>query len=179
MGFLPCCLYSIRPNNITVLQIANIMEARERCLRRSLLICRPQAGEIVGETAGFSARYTCAMRPIDDIACFKPGCDNCEKRGVNIVGHGWFTTKSGRRRRYRCKIYGGTASMNTGTAYSGLRCTRREFDQVASLRIEGVSISATARVTGHSRNTIRPLARAGLESGRALQPANAAGLRNR
>ena len=31
---------------------------------------------------------------------------------------------------------------------------RREFDQVASLRVEGVSISATARVTGHSRTTI-------------------------
>ena len=44
--------------------------------------------------------------------------------------------------------------MNTGTAYSGLRCTRREFDQVASMRVEGVSIFATARVTGHSRNTI-------------------------
>ena len=41
-----------------------------------------------------------------------------------------------------------------GTAYSGLRCTRREFDLVASLRVEGVSISATARVTGHSRNTV-------------------------
>jgi IS1 family transposase len=60
----------------------------------------------------------------------------------------------GRRRRYRCKICGGTVSLNTGTAYSGLRCTRREFDQVASLRVEGVSISATARVTGHSRDTI-------------------------
>ena len=36
----------------------------------------------------------------------------------------------------------------------GLRCSRREFDQVASLRVEGVSISATARVTGHSRTTI-------------------------
>ena len=44
--------------------------------------------------------------------------------------------------------------MNTGTAYSGLRYTRREFAQVASLRVEGVSISAAARVTGHSRNTI-------------------------
>ena len=44
--------------------------------------------------------------------------------------------------------------MNTGTAYSGLRCTRREFDQVANLRVEGVSISATARLTGRSRNTI-------------------------
>ena len=29
-----------------------------------------------------------------------------------------------------------------------------EFDQVARLRVEGVSISATARVTGHSRNTV-------------------------
>ena len=48
----------------------------------------------------------------------------------------------------------GTFSTHTGTAYSGLRCARREFDQVASLRVEGVSISATARVTGHARNTI-------------------------
>ena len=55
---------------------------------------------------------------------------------------------------YRCTVCRGTLSTNTGTAYSGLRCTRREFDQVASLRVEGMSISATARVTGHSRNTI-------------------------
>ena len=34
------------------------------------------------------------------------------------------------------------------------RCARRDFDQVASLRVEGVSIAATARVTGHSRHTI-------------------------
>ena len=33
-------------------------------------------------------------------------------------------------------------------------CARRAFDQVASLRVEGVSISATARVTGHARHTI-------------------------
>ena len=94
------------------------------------------------------------MRAIDDVACYKPGCDNFGKPGINIVGHGWFTTKSGRRRRYRCKICGRTVSTNTGTVYSGLRCTRREFDQVASLRVEGMSISATARVTGRSRNTI-------------------------
>ena len=94
------------------------------------------------------------MSAIQYKACSKPRCDNFGKPGISIVGHGWFTTKSGRRRRYRCKIYGGTVSTNTSTAYSGLRCTRREFDQVASLRVEGVSISATARVTGHSRNTI-------------------------
>ena len=43
---------------------------------------------------------------------------------------------------------------HTETAYRGLRCARRECDQVASLRVEGVSISATARVTGHARHTI-------------------------
>ena len=94
------------------------------------------------------------MSAIQYKACSKPGCDNFGKQGINIGGHGWFTTKSGRRRRYRCKICGRTVSTNTGTAYSGLRCTRREFDQVASLRVEGMSISATARVTGRSRNTI-------------------------
>ena len=94
------------------------------------------------------------MGALQDKACSNPGCENFGKRGINIGGHGWFTTKSGRRRRYRCKICGGTVSTNTGTAYSGLRCTRREFDQVAGMRVEGVSISATARLTGRSRNTV-------------------------
>ena len=94
------------------------------------------------------------MNAIDGMACATPGCDNRGKPGLNIVGYGSFATKSGRRRRYRCTVCRGTLSTNTGTAYSGLRCTRREFDQVASLRVEGVSISATARVTGHSRNTV-------------------------
>ena len=94
------------------------------------------------------------MNAIDERACGKPGCDNFGKPGLNIVGHGWFVTKSGRRRRYRCTVCGGTLSTTTETAYLGLRCSRREFDQVASLRVEGVSMSATARVTGHSRTTI-------------------------
>ena len=94
------------------------------------------------------------MNATDGMACATPGCDNRGKPGLNIVGYGSFPTKSGRRRRYRCTVCRGTLSTNTGTAYSGLRCTRREFEQVAGLRVEGVSISATARVTGHSRNTV-------------------------
>ena len=149
------------------------------CLRRSLLICRPQAGEIVGATAGFSTRYTCAMRPIDDIACFKPGCDNFGKRGVNIVGHSWFTTKSGGRRRYRCNICGGNGQHEYGHSV-----------QRSPLHSEGVRPSSEPASRGREHfcdgpshgsfpQHHRPLARAGLESGRALQPANAAGLRNR
>ena len=94
------------------------------------------------------------MNPTDGMACATSGCDNRGKPGLNIVGYGSFATKAGRRQRYRCAVCRGTLSTNSGTAYRGLRCTRREFDQVARLRVEGVSISATARVTGHSRNTI-------------------------
>ena len=88
------------------------------------------------------------------MACAKRGCDNRGKLGLNIVGHGSFPTKWGRRWRYRCTVCGGPVSTNTGTAYSGRRCARREFAQGASLRVEGVSMSATARVTGHSRHTL-------------------------
>ena len=94
------------------------------------------------------------MNPTDGMACATSECDKRGKPGLNIVGYGSFATKAGRRQRYRCTVCRGTLSTNTATAYSGLRCTRREFDQVASLRVEGMSISATARVTGHSRNTI-------------------------
>ena len=94
------------------------------------------------------------MNPVDGAACARPACDNRGKSGLNIVGYGSFATKAGRRQRYRCTVRRGTVSTNTGTAYSGLRCTRREFEQVASPRVEGVSLSATARVTGHSRNAV-------------------------
>ena len=94
------------------------------------------------------------MHAIDGMACAKRGCATRGKLGLNIVGHGSVPTKWGRRWRYRCTVCGGTVSTHTGTAYSGLRCARRECDQVASLRVEGVSMSATARVTGHARHTI-------------------------
>ena len=101
------------------------------------------------------------MHAIDGMACAKRGCDTRGKLGLTIVGPGSFPTKWGRRWRYRCTVCGGTVSTHTGTAYSGLRCARRECDQVASLRVEDVSMSATARVTGHARHTIaRWLARA-------------------
>ena len=59
------------------------------------------------------------MHAIDGMACAKRGCDNRGKLGLNIVGHGSFPTKWGRRWRYRCTVCGGTVSTNTGTAYSG------------------------------------------------------------
>ena len=93
------------------------------------------------------------MNAIDGMACAKPACEN---RG-NWTSTSWATARLPRSRPTaadRCTVCVGTLGTNTGTAYSGLRCSRREFDQVASLRVEGVSISATARVRGHSRTTI-------------------------
>ena len=77
------------------------------------------------------------MSGIRTKACVKPECDNFGKRGQNIGGHGWFTTKTGRKRRYPCKICGTTASTNTGTAYAGLGRTGQTkalFGQVPQYR---------------------------------------------
>ena len=41
------------------------------------------------------------MHAIDGMACATRGCDNRGKLGLNIVGHGSFPTKWGRRWRYR------------------------------------------------------------------------------
>ena len=57
------------------------------------------------------------MHAIDGMACAKRGCDTRGQLGLNIVGHGSFPTKWGRRWRYRCTVCGGTVSTNTGTAY--------------------------------------------------------------
>ncbi len=61
------------------------------------------------------------MHAIDGMACATRGCDNRGTLGLNIVGHGSFQTKWGRRWRYRCTVCGGPGSTHTGTAYSGLR----------------------------------------------------------
>ena len=44
------------------------------------------------------------MHAIDGMACAKRGCDNRGTLGLNIVGHGSFPTKWGRRWRYRCTV---------------------------------------------------------------------------
>ena len=65
---------------------------------------------------------------VDGMACAKPGCDNRGKPGLNIVDHGSFATKSGRRRRYRCTVCGGTLSTNTGTGCVATFQKRQESD---------------------------------------------------
>ena len=72
----------------------------------------------------------------------------------DIVRHGFYRTRSGKRRRYRCGECGKTFSSTKGTPYYRLQHRRATFDGVIALRVEGVSISAISRVEGIAWNTV-------------------------
>src|SRR6266487_4808851 len=72
----------------------------------------------------------------------------------NIIGHGFYRTNGGRRRRYRCSTCGKTFCSNTGTPYHRLQHRRATFDEVARLSVEGLNKSAIARVKRIAWNTV-------------------------
>ncbi len=87
--------------------------------------------------------------------CLNPTCTFHGKIGSgNIARHGFYRTRSGKRRRYRCVECGKTFSPTKGTPYYRLQHRRATFDAVVALRVEGVSISAIARVEGIAWNTV-------------------------
>ena len=87
--------------------------------------------------------------------CLNPACPLHGQVGAgNIVRHGFYTTRSGRRRRYQCVGCGKTFSSTKGTPYYRLQHPRATFDTVVALRVEGVSISAIARVERIAWNTV-------------------------
>ena len=48
----------------------------------------------MSKTTYSQRRYTGMMKTIQNQACSKPGYENFGKPGINIGGHGWFTTQS-------------------------------------------------------------------------------------
>ncbi len=89
------------------------------------------------------------------LSCLNPECRSHEKVGSrNVVRHGFYRTRSGKRRRYRCVECEKTFSSTKGTPYYRLQHRRASFDAVVALRVEGVSISAVARVEGLGWNTV-------------------------
>ena len=68
--------------------------------------------------------------------------------------HGFYQTKYGKRRRYRCRTCGKTFCANTGTPYHRLQHRRATFDEVAALSVEGLNKSAIARVKRIAWNTV-------------------------
>ena len=88
------------------------------------------------------------MEKIEIKSCNNKKCRDFGKaNGNNMIEYASFDTQSGKKQRCRCKTCGSTISVNTGTVYFGLRCSRDEFDQVAQMRVEGLSISAISRIT--------------------------------
>ena len=73
---------------------------------------------------------------------------------VKISPYGYYKTKAGKRRRFRCQICRMTFSSTTGTPYFRIQHPRSKFDQVASLSVEGVNKSAISRVQSVAWNTV-------------------------
>jgi len=79
-----------------------------------------------------------------------------------VIRHGFYTTRSGKRRRYQCRTCGKTFCSTTRTPYYRLQHRRATFEEVASLSVEGLNKSAIARVKQIAWNTVhRWLERAG------------------
>ena len=72
----------------------------------------------------------------------------------HISRDGFYRTTAGKRRRYRCVECGQTFSTTKGTPYYRLHQRRTTFDTVVTLRVEGVSLSATARIERLAWNTV-------------------------
>ena len=65
-----------------------------------------------------------------------------------------YKTKQGRRRRLLCKDCKTTFSSTAGTAYYRLHKSRKVFDEVAQMSMEGVSKSSISRIKKISWNTV-------------------------
>ena len=97
-----------------------------------------------------------------------PSCPNkkCNshqgEENQNVVTHGFYRTRAGSRRRYRCRVCYKTFSSTKSTPYFRLQYPRSTFDEVAVMSVEGVNKSAISRVKSPAWNMVhRWLERAG------------------
>ena len=72
----------------------------------------------------------------------------------HIIRYGFYRTTAWKRRRYRCVRCGHTFSTTKGTLYYRLQHRRTTVDTVVALRVEGVSLSAIARIERLAWNTV-------------------------
>jgi transposase-like protein len=85
-----------------------------------------------------------------NVQCKRSGSD----KAGSIIRYGFYTTKWGKRRRYRCQTCGKTFCSNFSTPYHRLQHRRTTFDEVAALSVEGLNKSAIARVMQIAWNTV-------------------------
>ena len=94
-------------------------------------------------------------RTVKKPRCLNPTCSlhgNVESTG--IIRYGFYRTTAGKRRRSRCIGCGQTFSTTKGTPYDRLQHRRATFDSVVTLRVEGVSLSAIARIERLAWHTV-------------------------
>ena len=85
----------------------------------------------------------------------KPPCPNAScSTTASVIHHGCYKTRSGKRRRYRCRSCGKTFCSTTETPYHRLHHQRSTFDDEVHLSVEGVNKSAIARLKRLSWNTV-------------------------
>jgi transposase-like protein/IS1 family transposase len=95
------------------------------------------------------------MKTSESLSCPNEQCLLFRNAGAgNIIGHGFYKTKWGKRRRYPCGTCGKTFCSNSGTPFHRLQHCRITFDEVASLSVEGLNKSAISRVKGIAWNTV-------------------------
>jgi transposase-like protein/IS1 family transposase len=89
------------------------------------------------------------------LSCPNKKCPQAEKpNSGNIICYGFYKTKWGRRRRYRCCACGKTFCLNSGTPYHRIQHSRTTFDEVAALSVEGLNKPAIARAKRIGWNTV-------------------------
>ena len=94
-------------------------------------------------------------RPVKKPRCLNPTCSwHGHVESTGIIRYGFYRTTAGKRRRYRCIGCGQTFSTTNGTPSYRLQHRRATFDSVVTLRVEGVSLSAIARIERLAWNTV-------------------------
>ena len=87
--------------------------------------------------------------------CPDQECANHRFTGCqNVVPLGFYRTRAGKRRRFRCMVCGKTFTSTKGTPYFRLQYPRSKFDQAAYMSVEGVSKSAISRIQSIGWNTV-------------------------
>ncbi len=88
------------------------------------------------------------------LCCPNPQCPRKQSKAKIIIHYGFYRTRWGRRRRFRCTGCGKTFCRNHSTVYHRLQHRRATFDEVAALSVEGVSKSSIARIKQLAWNTV-------------------------
>ena len=89
---------------------------------------------------------------MDSPRCPNQRCPRKQSAVDHLIRFGFYRTRWGKRRRFRCRCCGKTFCRNKGTDYYRIQHRRATFDQVATLSVEGVNNSAISRATQISWN---------------------------